>query len=70
MLLIQNGLNCEYEMNVFIRLYFNNNDDGIIYTNLSYEENLIDAYCEIIYNGDTYFGEFKLEREKKLKENG
>lgn len=64
MLLIQNGLNCEYEMNVFIRLYFNNNDDGIIYTNLSYEENLIDAYCEIIYNGDTYFGEFKLEREK------
>ncbi len=67
MLLIQNGLNCEYEMNVFIRLYFGENDDGIIYTNLSYKNNLIDAYCEIIYNGDTYFGEFKLEREKTIE---
>ncbi|MDO4618682.1 MAG: coproporphyrinogen dehydrogenase HemZ [Clostridia bacterium] len=70
MLLIQNGLNCEYEMNVFIRLYFGKDEDGIIFTNLTYENDLIDAYCEIIYNEDTYFGEFSLKREKTTeKEN-
>ncbi len=64
MLLVQNGFDCEYEMNVFMRLFFNMNEDVYIYTNLTYEEDVADAYCEIIYNGDTYFGEFKLKRKK------
>ncbi|MBS7298040.1 MAG: coproporphyrinogen dehydrogenase HemZ, partial [Eubacteriales bacterium] len=64
MLLVQNGFNCEYEMNVFLRLYFNANDDVYVYTNVSYENDIADAYCEIIYNGDIYFGEFSLKRAK------
>ncbi len=64
MLLVQNGFDCSYEMNVFMRLWFKEADDVYVYTNLTYEGSLIDAYCEIIYNGDTYFGEFHLIKEK------
>lgn len=64
MLLVQNGFNCEYEMNVFMRLFFNNTDDVYVYTDVKYTNNIADAYCEIIYDGDTYFGEFKFRREK------
>ncbi len=64
MLLVQNGFDCSYEMNVFMRLWFLPTDDVYVYTNLTYEDNLIDAYCEIIYNGDIYFGEYRLKRAK------
>ncbi|MBQ7794195.1 MAG: coproporphyrinogen dehydrogenase HemZ [Clostridia bacterium] len=64
MLLQQNGFECEYEMNVFMRLFFDASDDVYVYTNLTYEGDIIDAYCEIICNGDTYFGEFTLNKPK------
>lgn len=64
MLLIQNGVDCEYEMNIFMRLFFDKAEDAIISTNTVYVNDVIDAYCEIIYDGDVYFGEFNLEKEK------
>ena len=64
MLLVQNGFNCEYEMNVFMRLFFSPSEDVYIYTNVCYDNDVADAYCEIIYNNNTYFGEFKLKRAK------
>ena len=64
MLLIQNGVNCDYEMNIFMRLFFDKAEDAVILTNTVYENDIIDAYCEIIYNDNVYFGEFKLEKKK------
>lgn len=64
MLLVQNGFDCEYEMNVFMRLFFDVKEDAYVYTNLTYEGDLIDAYCEIIYNENTYFGEFQMRHNK------
>lgn len=61
MILVQNGLNCEYEMNIFIRLYFKSSDDGIIFTDVSYKDSKISAYCQINYNNNVYFGSFDLD---------
>lgn len=52
--LIQNGFSCEYDMEIFMNLFFDKNEDAVIMTNLSHENNLINAYVEIIYNGKTY----------------
>ena len=64
MLLIQNGFDCEYEMNIFIRLFFKNNDDGIIFTDVTYKEGVVSAYCQINYKGGVYFGSFDLNYTK------
>lgn len=64
MLLIQNGVNCEYEMNIFMRLFFDKEEDAVISTSTVYENGVIDAYCEIIYSDNVYFGEFKINKEK------
>ena len=61
MLLIQNGFTCEYEMNIFIRLFFGNNEDGIIFTDVTYNDGVVSAYCQINYNGNVYFGSFDLD---------
>lgn len=64
MLLIQNGVNCEYEMNIFMRLFFDKEEDAVISTSTVYENGVIDAYCEIIYNDNVYFGGFRIEKER------
>lgn len=58
MLLVQNGFSCEYEMNIIMRLFFDANEDVSVYTNLSCDNDKINAYCELIYNGDTYFFDY------------
>ncbi len=52
--LIQNGFSCAYDMEIFMNLFFEKNEDVIIMTNLEHDGNLINAYTEIIYNGNTY----------------
>lgn len=64
MLLVQNGFSCRYEMDVFMRLFFDAQDDVEVYTNIAYSSNKIDAYCQIIYKGRVYFGEYTCEYEK------
>lgn len=64
MLLIQNGIYCEYEMDIFMRLFFNSDEDVTVLTNTTYNDDIIDAYCEIIYGGCVYFGEFNIKRKK------
>ena len=56
--LIQNGFSCEYDMDIFINLFFNKDEDGYIMTNLVHEEDVISVYIEIIYKEKTYFGDF------------
>lgn len=52
--LIQNGFSCAYDMEIFMNLFFEKNEDVIIMTNLKHENNLINVYAEIIYKGKTY----------------
>ena len=52
--LIQNGFSCAYDMEIFMNLFFEKNEDVIIMTNLKHENNLINVYTEIIYKGKTY----------------
>lgn len=58
MLLVQNGISCEYEMNVFMRLFFDAKSNTYVYTNVDTNGGRIDAYCEIIYDDSVYFGEY------------
>ena len=55
MLIIQNGYECDYEMKLFYKLYFDMNEDIYVYSNFEYKDKVINVYTEIIYNGDTYF---------------
>ena len=69
--LIQNGFSCEYDMDIFINLFFNKDEDGYIMTNLVHEEDVISVYIEIIYKDKTYFGDFSypfknFQTDKKL----
>lgn len=64
MLLIQNGFCCEYEMNIFIRLFFPGVEDGIIFTDVKYNDGIISSYCQINYRGGVYFGSFSLDYVK------
>ena len=52
--LIQNGFSCEYDMEIFMNLFFDKNEDAVIMTNLTHKNNSINVYAEIIYNGKTY----------------
>jgi len=58
MLIIQNGYECDYEMKLFYKLYFDMNEDIYVYSNFEYKDKVINVYTEIIYNGDTYFDDF------------
>lgn len=58
MILVQDGCSCEYEMNIFMRLFFDNDADVQIFTNLCEEGGGFFACCQINYRGRAYFGEF------------
>ena len=72
MLLIQNGFCCEYEMNIFINIFFGK-EEGVIKTDFSDKKGEIFAKTEIEYEGKKCFGEFSLpfdsknESERKIK---
>ncbi|MBQ6907045.1 MAG: coproporphyrinogen dehydrogenase HemZ [Clostridia bacterium] len=72
MFLIQNGFCCEYEMNIFINIFFGK-EEGVIKTDFSDKKGEIFAKTEIEYEGKKYFGEFSLpfdsknESERKIK---
>ena len=68
MLLIQNGFCCEYEMNIFINIFFGK-EDGVIKTDFFDKKGEIFAKTEIEYNGKKYFGEFSFhfDSEKESK---
>ena len=61
MLLIQNGFECAYEMEIFIKLFFDKNEDVYIYTNLVHEKNRINVYTEILFGDAVYFEDYYLD---------
>lgn len=57
MILIQNGFSCEYDMNIFISLFFAPDEDGFVITDFRYDGENIFVYCELVFEGKTYFSD-------------
>ena len=60
MVLIQNGFECAYEMNIFINIFFDKNEEGTIITDFTDKKTEIHVKTHIEYCGKSYFGEFTL----------
>ena len=73
MLLIQNGFLCAYEMNIFINIFFDKEENGTVTTDFIDKKTGIYAKTSIEFDGKSYFGEFSLpfviseKSEKKIK---
>ena len=52
--LIQKGFECDYEMNIFINIFFEKSDEGIIETDFCHENDLIIVKTNIDFNGKSY----------------
>lgn len=63
--LIQNGFFCEYEMRVFIRMFFSENDDGIVITDFSYKDNLIIASAKIEFQKKIFEKKYEYVYKKR-----
>ena len=69
MLIVQNGYECDYEMKLFYKLFFNENEDVIVYSNFEYKDKKINVYTEIIYGTDTYFDDYYYDFDTENKTN-
>ena len=61
MLIVQSGYECEYEMRLFAKLFFDENDDVEIFSYLSYENKQINVYTQINYAGEAYFYDHRFD---------
>lgn len=61
MKLIQHGYSCEYEMNIFINIFFARDEEGTVTTYFSHENGIVDVRTEIEFGGKTYGGELKYD---------
>ncbi|MBR5808909.1 MAG: radical SAM protein, partial [Clostridia bacterium] len=52
--LIQKGFECDYEMNIFINIFFDRTEDGTIITDFCHENDLIKVKTEICFDGKMY----------------
>lgn len=57
--LIQKGYECDYEMNIFINIFFNRDEDGIITTFFKHENDLITVKTTIEFNGKIYDADYR-----------
>ena len=60
-LIIQNGYECEYEMNLFASLFFSKDEDVVITQNFNYSDNNINVYTHIIFEGKSYFEDYNFK---------
>jgi len=65
MLIVQSGYECEYEMRLFAKLFFDENDDVEIFSYLSYENKHINVYTQINYAGEAYFYDHRFDFDRK-----
>ncbi len=52
--LIQKGFECDYEMNIFINIFFDKTEEGTIITDFCHENDLITVKTEIDFEGNLY----------------
>lgn len=60
-LIIQNGYECDYEMHLFASLFFGSDEDVVITQNFNYENNIINVYTQIIFDGNSYFEDYNFK---------
>lgn len=65
MQLLQNGFSCEYEMNVFMRMFFEKEDEAVITTDFSYQNESIHAAAKIDYQGQSWTKEYHFTYQKR-----
>ncbi len=58
MVIVQNGYECDYEMKLFYKLFFDMEEDIFVFSNFEYKDNVINVYTEIICDGNTYFDDY------------
>lgn len=68
-LIIQNGYECNYEMNLFASLFFNEEEDVVINQNFSYEDKNINVYTHIVFNKNSYFEDYNFKFDISGKSN-
>ena len=56
--LIQKGFFCEYEMNVFMKMFFKKDEEGKVETSFEYEWEIIFANTKIEYRNKVYEGSY------------
>lgn len=71
MKLIQHGFECEFEMNIFINIFFKKDEEGEIITFFSHENDKINTECKIIFGGESFNSSYSYsfsnsETDKKL----
>ena len=52
--LIQKGYSCDFEMNIFINIFFEKEEEGKIITEFSHENDEISVNAKIIFEGREY----------------
>lgn len=66
-LIIQNGYECDYEMNLFASLFFSKDEEVVITQDFSYDNNIISVYTHIIFEGRSYFEDYSFRFKKDGK---
>lgn len=66
--LIQRGFSCPYDMEIFIKIFFSQNEDGIIMTDLTFEDDFINVYVEIIFKGKSYISDCSFPFSSSIKD--
>lgn len=68
MFLIQNGYECEFEMNIFINIFFEKDEEGVIYSDFSHENDVITVKTKIEFMGKEYFAGYSCNFSSKEKD--
>ncbi len=56
--LIQKGYQCDFELNIFINIFFARDEEGVITTDFSHKNDVIKVYTEIEFQGKTYTADY------------
>ncbi len=69
--LIQKGYSCEFEMNIFINIFFEKSEEGRIFTDFSHKDDKISVFVKIQFEGKEYNSEYScsfssLETDKRI----
>ncbi|MBO5060034.1 MAG: coproporphyrinogen dehydrogenase HemZ [Clostridia bacterium] len=59
MILVQNGYKCDYEMNIFINIFFDKDEEGTVTTDFSHENDVINVKTKIEFNGKIYESDYQ-----------
>jgi len=68
MRLIQEGYSCDYEMNIFINIFFLREEEGTITTTFSHEKDVINVKCSIDFNGKIYNSDYEYNFPNSVSE--